>query len=443
MSHANSDAPLMGLSDALVYNRHKANSVPARKQLFAFTPWNSSTSGFTGSDTIKINVSGGDAQFLNTKMSYLQLKVNCTTAAAELDGSAYALIRSISVYQGTNLLERLDNYNNLYTTLYHLQGNVSNAGAGDALLFGTGAEIVSNATVVGAGAILSTGPTMAGRGVAVALSSATPNSTTFCLPLVGSAIFGPNQRMLPLCKLAELRIEIVLEDFASAFYTAGGGTDYKVTDARFMAEIVTLDGGVMGMIDEQIASTGGELKISTEGWSNFQSAHSSGNTVGNVLISARYSSVKTLISTFRQTANKVKTARWLTSRSKPDFKSWSYICGNVRYPYSEVMDDIQAYVEAQRGLHQLGTLESSGLCNRTNWIDAGAGTNMGSYALVQCLENQSHKSAQLAGCGINLTKQDCYLNYTLNTNATGYLIDVFVNYDIWMVIRDRLIYIQN
>ena len=61
MAYANSEAPLMGLSDALVYNRHKANSVPARKQLFAFTPWNSSTSGFSGSDTIKINVSGGDA----------------------------------------------------------------------------------------------------------------------------------------------------------------------------------------------------------------------------------------------------------------------------------------------------------------------------------------------------------------------------------------------
>ena len=428
----------MGLSDALVYNRHKAQSVPARKQLFAFTPWNAAT--FTGSDTIKINISGGDAQFLNTKMSYLQLKLSATTAAAELDGSAYSLIRSISVYQGTNLLERIDNYNNLFTTLYHLQADVSNTGGGDNLLYGTAAEIVSNGTAVASAAILSTGPTMASRG---ATGPITPGTTTFCLPHVGSAIFGPNQRMLPLCKLAELRLEIQLEDFANAFYTAGTTTNFTVTDARFMGEIVTLDGGVMGMIDEQIASTGGEMKISADGWANFQSAHTSANLVGNVLISARYSSVKTLVTTFRQTANKVKTARWLTSRSRPDFKSWSYVLGNVRYPYGEVSDDINAYVEAQRGLHSLGSLDSSGCCNRINWTEAGGGVLMGTYAAVQCLENQSHKSAQLAGCGINLTKQDAYLSYSLNTSTAGYLIDVYVNYDIWMVIKDRLIMIQN
>ena len=68
---------------------------------------------------------------------------------------------------------------------------------------------------------------------------------------------------------------------------------------------------------------------------------------------------------------------------------------------------------------------------------------MGTYALVQCLENQSHKSAQLAGCGVNLSKQDAYLNYSLNTNNTGYLIDVYANYDMWLVIKDRLIYVQN
>jgi hypothetical protein len=238
--------PSMGLSDALVYNRHKLNSVPARKQLFAFTPWNSSTGGYTGSDTIKINISGGDSQFLNTKMSYLQLKVSAVGAAAELDSSAYSLIRSISVYQGTNLLERIDQYNNLYQTLDSLQGNVSNAGAGDNLLYGTQTEVVSSTAALSAvGQVVSFGTTMASKGALVPTTGA-----TFCLPLVGSAIFGPNQRMLPLAKLAELRLEIVLEDLAGAFYTANSATSFIVTDARFMGEIVTLDSGVMGMIDE-------------------------------------------------------------------------------------------------------------------------------------------------------------------------------------------------
>ena len=68
---------------------------------------------------------------------------------------------------------------------------------------------------------------------------------------------------------------------------------------------------------------------------------------------------------------------------------------------------------------------------------------MGTFAAVQCVENQSHKSAQLAGCGINLTKQDAYLNYSLNTSTAGYLIDVYVNFDLWLTIKDRLIMIQN
>jgi hypothetical protein len=88
----------MGLSDALVYNRPKLNSVPAHKQTFAFTPWNSSTGGFGGSDTLKINISGGQAQFLNTKAYFLQMTVKAVGAARELDGSAYNLIKTIAIY---------------------------------------------------------------------------------------------------------------------------------------------------------------------------------------------------------------------------------------------------------------------------------------------------------------------------------------------------------
>ena len=97
MSYANIEAPAMGLSDALVYNRPKLNNVPTRKQTFSFTPWNSSTGGFGGADTVKINISGGQAQFLNTKASFLQLTVKAVGAPGELDGSAYSLIKTIAV----------------------------------------------------------------------------------------------------------------------------------------------------------------------------------------------------------------------------------------------------------------------------------------------------------------------------------------------------------
>ena len=98
MSYPNSEAPSMGLSDALVYNRHKHNSVPARKQSVHFQPWNASSGGFTAGDTVKINISGSDSQFLNTKMSFLQIKVCTTGAAAELDFSAYSLIRNLEIH---------------------------------------------------------------------------------------------------------------------------------------------------------------------------------------------------------------------------------------------------------------------------------------------------------------------------------------------------------
>jgi hypothetical protein len=216
-----------------------------------------------------------------------------------------------------------------------------------------------------------------------------------------------------------------------------------VSDIRYVGEIVTLESPVMQMIDQQIAETGGELKISAEGWTNFQSTHSSGNLVGNVLIPARYSSVKTMITNFRQTTNNSIVKRYMTCRSKPDMRSWSYLCGNVRYPMNEVTDDIQAYAETQKALHHLGTLDSSGLCNRVNWIEAGAGVSTGTYCAAACLENQYNKSSQLAGTGIDLRRQDAYFNYNLNSNSTGYLIDVYVQFDVLMTIKDRLIYIQN
>jgi hypothetical protein len=151
MSYANSDAPEMGLSSDLVYTRSKLNSVPARKQTFNFQSWNASTGGFAGGDTIKINISGGASQFLNTRASFLQLRVAAVGAGGELDGSAYSLIKTIAVYQGSTLVERLDNYGNWWNCLYQLQGNISSAGAGDGILYGTAAEVLSNGIVVGAG----------------------------------------------------------------------------------------------------------------------------------------------------------------------------------------------------------------------------------------------------------------------------------------------------
>ena len=441
MSFPNSEAPHMGLSDALVYNRHKATSVPARKQTVHYQPWNSSSAGgFQAGDTVKINISGSDSQFLNTKMSFLQVKVQAVGAAAELDFSAYSLFRNLAVYQGSNQLERIESWNALVTSMYTLQGNLSSCGSGDNILYGTGTEVISSTVAANSvGLSLSAGPTIGSRGFLVPVS---PASATFCLPLVGSAIFGPNQRMLPLCKLNELRLELILEDFAGAFFTAGLGTGFIITDIRFVAEVVTLDAGVMSMIDEQMSSAG-ELKISADGWSNFQSSHTLGNLTNNILISARYSSVKTLMSTFRNSGNRAATKRWVSGRANPNFKSWSYVCGNVRYPYTEITDDIAAYAEAQRALHNLGSLDSSGICNRVNWADAGAGANQSTYLIATDTESQSHKSGQLAGCGINLTKQDCFLSYSMNASLVTYTIDTFVNFDVWLVIKDRMLYVQN
>jgi hypothetical protein len=249
--------------------------------------------------------------------------------------------------------------------------------------------------------------------------------------------------MLPLCKLAELRLEITLDTVAAAFYSANAITGFIVSDARYMAEIVTLDTPVMDMIDSQVAASGGDLKISGDGWVNFQTAHTSGNLVGNVLIPARYSSVKTAITTFRQTANLSILKRYMTCRSHPDIRSWSYICGNVRFPMGEVSDDVAGYAETQKALHHLGTLDSSGLCTRTNWTEAGAGLLTGSYCLATCFENQYGKSAGLAGCGLDLRRQDMYLNYNFNTSTTGYQVDTYIQYDVLMTIKDRLIYIAN
>jgi hypothetical protein len=317
---------------------------------------------------------------------------------------------------------------------------MSNAGSGDSILYGTGTEVLSNGVAVGAGASISIGPTMAAKGCLVPTGGA-----TFCLPLVGSAIFGPgNTKMLPLCKISELRLEITFDTLAAAFFSSNAITGFTVSDVKYVAEIVTLESDVMTMIDHQIAQSGGELKISSEGWVNFQAAHTTANLVGNQLIPARFASVKTAITTFRQTANQAVTKRYMTSRSKPDMRSWSYVCGNVRYPLNEVTDDVAGYAETQKALHHLGTLDSSGLCNRVNWSEAGAGLLTGTYCLATCLESQYGKSGGLAGCGLDLRRQDMYLSYSLNSSTVGYQVDTYINYDVLLTIKpDRLIYISN
>jgi hypothetical protein len=433
---------MSGLSDALVYST-KPSGVPARKITQGFQSWNGAE--FSGGQVIKININGRSNQYLNQKMSYLQLKFK-PAADCKLDYTINSIIKEISLYQGTAKLERITNYNVLWHMVNDMMSAEHTTVYSDNILLGADADNVRR-----------------GRDL-------TANTEyVFCIPLMSSILGGGCPKMLPLAFTNDLRLEILLEDNSYALITNGtdtvaptATTTYTVSEVQFVAELVELDPAVQAMIEQQVAQTGG-YRISIEQWHNF--ACNSPNVTGNsILVGGRFSSVKTLLAAFRydsqRTTDPYKKAT-ITHRVNPftgsDVARWFWKCAHHKFPDNEVKNDVQAYAESIKAFHNLSQ-EVPGLAVYNTWVkssstcdltkkaikDSATALTTGTYLLAVDTESQSHKSASLAAAGLNTAKNDMYLEYTINSaNKDTYDVQVFVHTDNWLTIRDGLIIIED
>lgn len=307
-------------------------------------------------------------------------------------------------------------------------------------------------------------------------------SYTFCIPIM-SGILGPQQsKYIPVGALAaDLRLELGLAPFEQAFKSVGAlckhtapasirDTSYEYTfcdgprvlealqktpynykqnisisGLELQLEYIEVSSDVQSSIE---GSTGNQYVFSFESFSNFQNAIPADATAFTQLIGAKFSSIKTVLSLFRD-ANHINrvTRAGVTSRvnpfsvrpNRPEFGptngeplscevypggiGYYYSIGATHYPTRPIMSDQEAYYEALKAQHMV-TGTPIGTINQNNWTisarrDAdgggasrayfGACQEGGTFFAAQNFESQSHKSAFVES-GINTLSQNMYLH---------------------------------
>ena len=234
-------------------------------------------------------------------MSYLRFKIVNThaTVPLALDYSAAGLIQSLAIYHGSNLLEQINEYNALYHLFLDLQGSTETVTRAGSILLGTHATN------------LRTGVTVA----------ANNGEAYVCIPIM-SGIVGPLQsKYLPTGVMTggDLRLELTLASTEMGVVASAGST-WEVRDVEVELEYVE----VSSEVDRMIQASNPRYVISFESFANYTNSITTSEGQINKLIPARFSSLKTLYTIFRRTADITSLpAASVTARVNPTIRNWS------------------------------------------------------------------------------------------------------------------------
>lgn len=420
----------MSLSDSLVYSA-KPSAVSGTKHRQNLPTYNKAS--FNPGDVMMLNIPcGRRGQYLNQRMSYLKFRVENTstlataevaagtaTATIQPDYTASSLFARLELYHGSNLLEQVHEYGLLHTLWMDMTG--------------------------GADAQQTTGTILEGTHASSYRTGATIDRTAsryFCVPLLSGIVGAMQNKYLPTGDMSggDLRLEITLANMADGVITGGtsaGVRSWIVKDVELMLEYVELNSEAARMISQQNA---GGYVIGFDSFANYASTIETGATNANILIPARYSSLKTLFSMIRLQSNiGASTVATISSRSNPvgDAGQWYFSVGGKNIPSTPVKSNVEAFAELSKSLHTFGSVDHTSMITLSTWTAAA-----GSYVIATDLETLAHKS-KLTESGINTLSANTHLIAQFAAGlAAPVRVDTFAHFDGILLIQNGICSVQ-
>ena len=339
--------------------RPKSTSPPCRSQKINCLPLSGSI--FNPGDVIKIEVPCGKAgQFLDPSQTYLVLKVkNVDPAYAPfyVDHSAYSFISKIEVFSSSQLIETINGFNLLMSTLMDTQlGPMDRLGVMSQLI-GTDEMKPIDAGVGGIN--------FSRGGIPIA-----PGQTqVFCLPLVSSVIGSGLSKYLPIGDLQDLRLEITLETNANPIISATSTTIstnlWQITQAELALQILTVDADVNNMMHH--ARGGGPIMISTESYRNYNTVLNAGNNSDSTICPLKFTSCKSLIGAYRTNTNLNTFLNASISSRRNPFASglannasvnFQVLIGSDYVPRIPIRTTTEFAIEYQKAFHMINNVNN-------------------------------------------------------------------------------------
>lgn len=402
----------MSLPKSLSFPNVRSNAVASVSSVYTCTPTNSSAL-YLPSTILSFDIPCGiRSQWLDPSQTYLRFSVaaNLTgTGSPQWQAQAYDFIQGVSLYSsaGSKNIEQVSNYNNVHCQLRDLYSSLDNK-TSDSIMLNLGSSGLRTSAPIASGAFY-----------------------TYALPL--ASIIGlqsADSVMLPTHALSSaLRIEITLASANAALTCTGAPTavNYQISSPVLSVGLITISDVAQAQITHM---TGGVYNWSSVIYRSFRNVHAAQQASDSILIPARFSSLRSIMVSQRESANLENSAAYLSDRIKNQLVSYQFKVGSsyaTQRPVDCTNNAIDAWMQlraclgsALSGEHLPTLLSKSDWMQQTSTL-AGAG-EPGSFLITQSLEPFSNQNALLSGTNTAGSQIMLELNYdpqqTANIKAT-------------------------
>jgi hypothetical protein len=382
----------------------------------------SPTNGATFAESSIIQFDLPQRAFLDPNTLYLRYKASVTNGAtiAQMKGTpAYTPFINLQTIFGSSVVENIQNYGQVQNMLVNLTHNAAQK-AGLSFSFGYEDYAVTTAVTL-------LGANLNGR------TAAASSTTTYSVAVPLKCLLSEAERLVPLCLMSGVRIQLTLDSIANMFTTTAVPTGFSLSNVELCYDAIDFGVGVENMV----RSMGEKIYLKSASYSVSNNTLATA-TLGSIdlLYNVRLSSVKSLFANFGGTSsaslNKVYDSYDITS-SNGDY---SFSIGGLQYParpISTVNNKAGAFMELKQaigGVHSSQTNNFSISSGEFNYVGNDITTFRipAKFYFAQNVERLSTNGALLTG----LSTQSAPISLRINSQtatAQAHNISVAALYD--------------
>lgn len=257
------------------------------------------------------------------------------------------------------------------------------------------------------------------------------------LPLYSGVLGMGAEQYCPLVDGIRLRMTMAATEVGLRFAntTSLTSAQYKISNFAIQLEVMDLDAMTMSALVQQ---GGGVLKQHITCVNNYQSTLTA-STANSLLIPARFSSVKALMTTFRLSSNLASPATFnvVGDRVLPQIQSYFYNVDGANIPSVPIRVATSASLtyggevlsEIMKVFGASNQTAFDVVFNATQFTELTGTTGTGSFFIANNFESQDSAGSALIS-GRDLNSSNVYLNITHFSTALACVADTFALYDV-------------
>ena len=398
----------------------------------------SNVTGSTSTQETYFSIPSSKYSMINGQGSYLYFDYAITgssTLASETlspinlgpkNGSAQSFIKTVETMVQSQSCEYLDNYNVFSAIMDDFQAKGRSANVGSILQGSINPDCTTARTTANSATFLNTFQ---------AIKQPFPHTNAqvyrACIPIYSAVLGVLAETYVPAGDGIRLRIvwDTILKSCFGATATA-----YTLSNIRLQMDYIDIEPAVWMNL---VAEGKGVLKSHATAIANYETSVDLADRTQSILIPARFSSVKFLMSCWRNSATPTSLLNSVGSRLFPNLDQFCVNIGGKNYPSTNISAKLsdgtytgaETFMEVCRIFSQIHSPQFDIVFDVNEYLGTTTLPSMNSFVLGLCFEEYSGANKLVSGIDTNST--NLYLQTTHSADlATACVVDSFVGYDL-------------